>query len=194
MKKGRLEAFSDGVLAIIITIMVLEIEAPKGHQLQDLIELADTFVSYLVSFLFVGVCWVNHHHLFQIATKINWGILWGNLNFLFWLSLLPFATDWIGKSDVDEAPIMVYGVIVFIIGLAYKLLEYLVIKSEGKNSLTAKNLKRDKKWAILMTLNLITILVAFFQATFAMFLLVILAIAWIIPDKRLEKAYHNIKD
>ncbi len=193
MKKGRLEAFSDGVLAIIITIMVLEIEAPKGFYLKDLEQLINTFVSYGISFLFIGIYWLNHHHLFQIATKVNLGILWANLNLLFWLSLLPFATDWLGESNVEESPVMVYSLVLFISALAYKLLEYLIIKSEGKKSVVAKNLTKDTKGLIIIAINFSAIIIAFFQPAVAMLLLVIMAIFWIIPDKRLDKAYYNIK-
>ncbi len=194
MKKGRLEAFSDGVLAIIITIMVLEIEAPEGYMLSDLEQLLNIFVSYVISFLFIGIYWINHHHLFQIANKVNSGILWANLNLLFWLSLLPFATDWIGESDIEEAPVMLYSCVLLLSMLSYKLLEYLIVKNEGKTSAVGTNLKKDTKGLILIVINSLAILTAFFQPVIAMLILLIMAVYWIIPSKRLEKAYHNIND
>ncbi len=191
MKTGRLEAFSDGVLAIIITIMVLGMKTPKGYQLEDLEEIVSAFFSYGCSFLFIGIYWIQHHHLFQTATKVNSKILWANLNLLFWLSLLPFVTSWFDASNLEKPPIIMYSFVLFISGLSFKLLVYFVIKSEGENSALAREFRKDKKGLISGILNFLAIIVAFISPTIALFILVLVIISWIIPDKRIEKAFFN---
>ncbi len=198
MTKGRLEAFSDGVLAIIITIMVLEMEAPKGHSFQDLKEVLPNFLSYTSSFIFIAIYWVNHHHLFQTVTKVNAGILWANINLLFWLSLLPFATSWISEKDVVNDPTILYALIIFLSGSSYKLLAYLIIKKEGEESHLYKvfnqgqRVKTDIKGIITAVLNFTSIIVAFFHPLIAQITLSLVAISWIIPDRRFEEAYQKL--
>ncbi|MBS9767020.1 MAG: DUF1211 domain-containing protein [Flavobacteriaceae bacterium] len=193
MKTGRLEAFSDGVLAIIITIMVLEMKVPKGYQLENLEEIISVFFSYGGSFLFIGIYWLQHHHLFQTATKVNSKILWANLNLLFWLSLLPFATSWLDESNLEKAPVVMYSVILFISGLSFNLLGYFVVKSEGENSALAKEMKKDRKGIISGVLNFLAVIMAFIYPLVAIFILVLVVFAWIVPDKRVEKAFYNEK-
>ncbi len=200
MTTGRLEAFSDGVLAIIITIMVLEMKAPEGYTFQDLKEVLPHFISYASSFLFLGIYWVNHHHLFQTVTKVNAGILWANLNLLFWLSLLPFATSWISTESSTKDPTILYALILFLSGLSFKFLSYLIVKNEGRKSHLYRAFNQGKRRfsdiKVLTTsiLNFSSVIIAFFHPLIAQLTLSLVAIAWIIPDRRFEDAYHELDE
>ncbi len=191
MKTSRLEAFSDGVLAIVITIMVLEMQVPKGHLFLDLKETIPVFLSYAGSFLFVGIYWLHHHHLFQTTKKVNTGILWANLNLLFWLSLMPFATSWLNESHLAKSSVILYSLVIFISGFSYKMLAYLVVKSEGKHSTLAQQFEKDKKGMVTGILNFMAVIMAFFYPIISLVILTLVAISWIVPDKRFEKAYKQ---
>src|SRR5580765_3101028 len=145
MPKGRLEAFSDGVIAIIITIMVLELKVPHGDRLQDLIPLLPVFLSYVLSFLYVGIYWNNHHHMLQASTAVTGGMLWANLHLLFWLSLFPFATGWMGQNHFAAAPSALYGFVLLMAAIAYWVLQQLIIASQGPDSLLKKAVGNDWK-------------------------------------------------
>ncbi len=192
MKKNRLEAFSDGVFAIIITIMVLGLEAPKGHTFYDLIDLIPTFISYILSFIFIATYWINHHRLFQIVRNINSRILWANFNLLFWLSLIPFATDWLGNQNTNTAPVLLYSLLILISGFSYKLLVNLVIKNEEKNELLVNAFIKNQKAIYERALNAIAIVTAFIHPNMAIFILVLVAIARAIPNKKLNQAYAEL--
>ncbi|WP_426670652.1 TMEM175 family protein [Mucilaginibacter sp. McL0603] len=164
MKKGRLEAFSDGVIAIIITIMVLEFKVPEhGSNLETLIPLAPFFLSYVVSFIYVGLYWNNHHHMFYIVDSISGGVLWANLFFLFWLSLMPFATEWMAYNHFAAGPVAVYGLVLMMCGLAYTLLANILASHCGKNSELAQALGRDWKGKASVVTYVIAIAVAFWM-------------------------------
>lgn len=187
MKKGRLEAFSDGVLAIIITIMVLEMEIPSGADFTALKEVFPVFSAYAGSFVYLGIYWNNHHHLLQVTEKVTGGILWANLNLLFWLSLFPFATAWLGSNHLEEAPVALYGIILLLAAIAYKILVYFVVKNEGENSLVGKYLGNDKKEIVSILLYCIGVIAAFFEPVISYCVYILVAVLWFIPDTRIEK-------
>ena len=187
MKTGRLEAFSDGVLAIVITIMVLEMKVPKGGDFEALKPLLPLFLTYLGSFIYLGIYWNNHHHLMQIANKVNGKILWANLNLLFWLSLFPFVTGWMGENHFEKSPVALYGVVLLLAAIAYRILAYYVIKSEGKSSHVSKALGKDSKGIISILIYLIGVAVSFVNPIVSIILYISVAIIWLIPDKRIEK-------
>ncbi len=190
MTKGRIEAFSDGVFAIIITIMVLELEAPKGHNFKDLVDVAPTFISYISSFFFVAVYWINHHNLFQVVNKVNSKILWSNLHLLFWLSLIPFATSWLGKGDtIHQASVILYSTILFISRITYSRLVYNIRKIEGENSPLALAMKNSKKGKLITALNFLAIIIALYNPLHTPLFLTLVAILWVMPNKKVEKAY-----
>ncbi len=193
MKKGRLEAFSDGVLAIIITIMVLEMDVPEGHRFGDLLEVLPVFLSYLGSFVFIALYWVNHHHLFQSAQKVNTKILWANLNLLFWLSLMPFATAWLGRKGQynEKAPVILYSLIILISGLSYKLLVYLILKNDGADSALARFLVNDRRGILTGGLNIAAVFLAFVRPFISIIILVLVAASWVIPEKSMNRAFHS---
>ena len=188
MKKGRLEAFTDGVLAIIITIMVLELKVPQGENFEDLKPLLPIFLSYILSFIYLAIYWNNHHHMMQTVTHVTGSILWANMHLLFWLSLVPFVTGWMGENQFSCAAVTLYGVVLLFAAIAYWLLQSLIIKSHGKNALLAKALGKDLKGKISPILYFIGILSAFFNVWFAGFMYVLVAIIWLVPDSRIEKA------
>lgn len=187
MKKGRLEAFSDGVLAIIITIMVLEMEIPSGADFTALKEVFPVFSAYAGSFVYLGIYWNNHHHLLQVIEKVTGGILWANLNLLFWLSLFPFATAWLGSNHLEEAPVALYGIILLLAAIAYKILVYFVVKNEGENSLVGKYLGNDKKEIVSILLYGVGVIAAFFEPVISYCMYILVAVLWFIPDTRIEK-------
>lgn len=187
MKTSRLEAFSDGVMAIIITIMVLEIEIPEGANFYDLHHLFPVFVAYLISFIYVGIYWNNHHHLLNITEKVNGSVLWANLHLLFWLSLLPFATGWLGENHIETAPVTIYGAILFMCALAWKILTTRIIKSEGKDSKLAEVYENDKKQFLALILYAVGIGCSYFIIPISLGLYVLVAALWFIPDKRIER-------
>jgi len=187
MGKGRLEAFSDGVIAVIITIMVLELQAPHGSTLADLRPKIPSFLSYLLSFIFVGIYWNNHHHMLHAVRKINGRILWANLHLLFWLSLVPFATDWMGINHLAAVPVALYGTLLFMCGVAYTILAYELIGYEGKGSTLARALGRDYKGKSSLVFYGIAVPMAFVNPLISIALYVVVAFMWFIPDRRIEK-------
>ncbi|MBS1609294.1 MAG: DUF1211 domain-containing protein [Bacteroidetes bacterium] len=187
MNKNRLEAFSDGVLAIIITIMVLEIKTPHGSSWQDIKPLLPIVFSYLFSFVYVGIYWNNHHHLFHIVKGINGKVLWGNLHLLFWLSLLPFATAWMDENNFESLPVAFYGFILFMCGTSWKILTTIMIKFEGENSKLKQAYRNDTKSTISIVFYILGIISAFFYPIISLILYISVACIWFIPDKRIEK-------
>ena len=188
MHKGRLEAFSDGVLAIIITIMVLELKVPKGHDLASLPPLVPLGLSYVLSFVFVGIYWNNHHHLFQASSKVGAGVLWANLHLLFWLSLVPFVTGWMGESHFSTWPVALYGVVLLGSAIAYTILARSLISLHGPASALARAHGRDVKGWGSLALYAAAIPLAFVNRWIACTLFVLVAIIWLIPDRRIERA------
>jgi uncharacterized membrane protein len=187
MKKGRLEAFSDGVLAIIITIMVLEIKVPHGQELSDLKELIPVFLSYLLSFIYLGIYWNNHHHLMHTVEKVTGGILWANLHLLFWLSLVPFATGWMGENHFASWPMALYGIILLMAAIAYYILQMTIIRIDGKDSILAKAIGKDLKGKASPVLYIIAIAVSWVSPLVSGLIYILLALIWLIPDSRIEK-------
>ena len=187
MTTNRLEAFSDGVLAIIITIMVLQVNIPEGSSFESLRPLLPKFLSYIFSFIYVGIYWNNHHHLFQVTSKVNGKVLWGNLNLLFWLSLLPVATNWIGETVFASNPVAVYGFILMMCAIAYHFLESAVIHAEGRDSKLAQAVKSRWKEKISTVLYLLGIVVSFFYPYVSVGIYYVVAIMWLVPDLRIEK-------
>jgi uncharacterized membrane protein len=188
MNKGRLEAFSDGVIAILITIMVLELTVPHGTDFTALRELIPVFLSYVLSFIFLGIYWNNHHHLFQIAKHVNGNVLWANLHLLFWLSLIPFATAWMGENDFAQLPIALYGVVLWMSGLAYYILAQTLITLHGNDSLLATALGRKVKEIISLVCYTLAIIFSFISPGVSLGIYVFVAFLWLVPDKRVEKA------
>ncbi|PWB22013.1 TMEM175 family protein [Flavobacterium sp. HTF] len=189
MNKTRLEAFSDGVLAIIITIMILEIKVPHGVEFADLKPLIPKFLSYVLSFVYVGIYWNNHHYLLHGLSKVNGKILWSNLHLLFWLSLIPVSTGWMGEHNFAKTPLAFYGIILFGCALAYIILQKIVLDIEGKDSLLAKVLGKDLKGKISVVLNIIGIVSAYFNQWISGSCYVIVALIWLVPDKRIERIF-----
>jgi len=188
MQKSRLEAFSDGVIAIIITIMVLELKVPHGVDLAALQPLLPVFLSYVLSFIYVGIYWNNHHHLLQATKQIDGRILWANLHLLFWLSLFPFATGWVGENHLAPIPTAAYGLVLLMAAIAYYLLERLIIARQGRDSVLAAALGPDWKAVLSMTLYLLAMLLAFKSPQLASGLYVLVAVLWFLPDLRIERA------
>ncbi|SRR5579871_2121091 len=187
MKKGRLEAFSDGVIAIIITIMVLELKAPEGAEWSSLMPLIPTFVSYVLSFVFVGIYWNNHHHLLQLVERVNGAVLWANLHLLFWLSLLPFVTAWLDVNHFARLPTALYGIVLIGAAIAYYILSRILIRHHGKDSALAVAMGNDLKGRISLAIYAIAILLAFASSWLAYALYVVVAIMWLCPDVRVER-------
>ncbi|MDO6434529.1 TMEM175 family protein [Flavitalea sp. BT771] len=194
MKKTRFEAFSDGVLAIIITIMVLEIKVPHGERFSDLKELYPIFLSYALSFIYIGIYWNNHHHMMSAVSMVTGGILWANLHLLFWLSLVPFATGWIGENHFAAAPMTLYGFVLLMAGVAYYILQSRIIKNEGKNSLLAKAIGKDLKGKISPFLYITAMALAWLNSIISGVIYLAAALIWLIPDKRIERALRQNKE
>lgn len=186
MTKSRLEAFSDGVLAIIITIMVLELKVPEGYTFASLKPLFPKIVSYVVSFVYVGLYWNNHHHLFQIVQKVNGKVLWGNLHLLFWLSLMPLTTNWIGESHFERDPIIAYGVVLIMCSVAYNIVEYFAVQTEGEESALKRAVKSKTKENISTALYFLGIGISFINPYLSLLMYGTVAIMWLIPDRRIE--------
>lgn len=186
MNKNRVEAFSDGVIAVIITIMVLEMKAPHGTTLSSLNPLIPIFISYVLSFIYIGIYWNNHHHLLQAIQKVNGKILWANLHLLFWLSLIPFFTSWMNENNFATWPVALYGVDLFCAAIAYQILTYVLISHHGKNSLLSKAHGYGSKEIISIILYFIAILIAFYYSFISYFLYIIVACMWLVPDRRIE--------
>jgi uncharacterized membrane protein len=187
MHKTRLEAFSDGVLAIIITIMVLELKVPHGEGLEALRPLVPVFVSYVVSFIYVGIYWNNHHHMLQATRHVNGRVLWANLHLLFWLSLLPFVTGWMGENHFARLPSALYGVVLLMAGIAYWILARTIVAAEGEASLLAKAIGKDRKGTVSVLLYVIAIPLAVVSQWIALAIYVCVAMMWLIPDSRIER-------
>ena len=190
MGKGRLEAFSDGVLAIIITIMVLELKVPHGSSLEALRPLGPVLVSYIVSFTYVGIYWNNHHHLIHLVRKVGGGIMWANLHLLFWLSLLPAATGWVGEHPHTAWPASLYGVVLFGAALAYLLLQTVIVRDQRDDGVLARELGADWKGKVSPVLYLSGSGLAFVSPWISELCYVTVAIIWIVPDRRLARAAH----
>ena len=186
MNKTRLEAFSDGVLAIIITIMVLELKIPHGTDTAALRPVLPVFLSYVLSFIYLGIYWNNHHHLLQATRQINGKILWANLHLLFWLSLIPFATGWMGENHFAPLPTALYGVVLLCAAIAYTLLQHLIIKHHGSNHILAAAVGRDWKGKISLACYLAAIPLAFVNQWISDALYITVAAIWLIPDRRIE--------
>jgi uncharacterized membrane protein len=187
MTKGRLEAFSDGVIAIIITIMVLEMKVPHGSGLEDLAPLLPVFLSYVLSFLYVGIYWNNHHHMLHASTAVTGAMLWANLHLLFWLSLFPFTTGWMGQNHFTAVPTALYGVVLFMAAIAYYLLQHAIIRAQGQDSILKKAIGRDWKGKLSPVLYIVAIATTLLSSWIAQAVLVIAALIWLIPDPRIEK-------
>jgi uncharacterized membrane protein len=187
MQKGRLEAFSDGVLAIIITIMVLELKVPDGTRLEDLRPLIPDFASYALSFIFVGIYWNNHHHLMQAVKTVNGPTLWANLHLLFWLSLIPFATRWIGVDSFAAWPVALYGVDLLFSAIAYYILVRALLAHPGENSTLATAMGSDFKGKISIVIYLVALSLCFLNYWLAYALYGAVALMWLAPDRRIEK-------
>jgi uncharacterized membrane protein len=188
MHKGRLEAFSDGVIAIIITIMVLEIKMPGPHHdtLASLVPLFPVFISYVMSFVYVGIYWNNHHHTMQAIKSVNGAVLWANLHLLFWLSLVPLVTEWMGENNFTKWPTILYGISLIMCAIAYSVLMYALIKHEGKQSLLAGAIGRDRKGKASIVFYIIGIAMAWINPCISFGLYALVACIWFIPDRRIE--------
>jgi len=193
MSKGCLEAFSDGVIAIIITIMVLELKVPHGADLAALRPLLPVFLGYVLSFTFVGIYWNNHHHLLHATRHVNGRILWANLHLLFWLSLIPFTTNWMGENHFAAWPVALYGVVLLMAGTAYYILTRALLSHHGKDSTLATALGSDLKGKMSLVIYLLAIALAFENAWISCVLYVLVAVIWLIPDRRIEKTLAQMK-
>jgi uncharacterized membrane protein len=186
MRKGRLEAFSDGVIAIIITIMVLELRIPHGADWEAIRPVVPVFLTYVLSFVYLGIYWNNHHHMLYVADRVNGGILWANLHLLFWLSLVPFVTGWMGENHFAPLPTAVYGAVLFAAAVAYYLLQRLLIAHQGANSKLRAAVGRDVKGKLSPLIYVVAIALAFVNQWFSDALYVLVALMWLIPDRRIE--------
>ena len=187
MGKGRLEAFSDGVIAIIITIMVLELKVPHGTDLGALRPLIPVFLSYVLSFVNLGIYWNNHHHMLHATQRVDGGVLWANLHLLFWLSLVPFVTGWMGENHFAALPTALYGVVLLMAAIAYYVLQRRIIRCNGRDSVLARALGTDYKGKMSPVLYMVAIPAAFVQEWIAYTLYVVVALIWLIPDPRIER-------
>jgi uncharacterized membrane protein len=194
MGKSRLEAFSDGVIAIIITIMVLELKAPHEASLAALRPLVPVLLSYALSFLYVGIYWNNHHHLLHAAHRVSGGMLWANLHLLFWLSLIPFTTAWMDENHYAAVPTALYGVVLLMAGIAYWILQHLIIASQGSDSILKRAVGQDWKGRLSPLVYLIAIVVAPWSSWVSQALYVGAALVWLIPDRRIEHALRGSSD
>lgn len=191
MGKGRLEAFSDGVLAIIITIMVLELKVPHGATAEALLPLLPVFLSYVLSFVYLGIYWNNHHHLLHTVHRVTGPILWANLYLLFWLSLIPFATGWMGENEFAPLPAALYGVILLMAAIGYWVLQQAIIASQGQDSMLKKAVGRDWKGYVSLGLYVIAIGATFWSTWPALAIYVLVALIWLIPDRRIERLFER---
>jgi uncharacterized membrane protein len=187
MTKYRLEAFSDGVLAIILTIMVLEIKVPETPSFASLQKIYPLLGSYVLSFIYIGIYWNNHHHMLHIAKRVNGKILWANLHLLFWLSLVPFATKWVGENNFAVLTMAIYGFTLLMSGFAYWILQHAIIHSQGKNSLLKKAIGKDYKGIASHILYVLGIVFAFYNVAISGAIYIFVALIWLVPDKRIER-------
>jgi uncharacterized membrane protein len=188
MSPSRLEAFSDGVIAIIITIMVLELRAPHSAELRDLARLWPVFLSYVLSFVYVGIYWNNHHHMLHVVERVTGGVLWANLHLLFWLSLTPFVTAWIGENHFAPVPMALYGVDLLMAAVAYTILQTAILRSEGPTSLLARAVGTDLKGKVSLVAYVVAIPGAFVSTWISAACYVGVALMWLVPDRRIERA------
>lgn len=193
MGKGRLEAFSDGVIAIIITIMVLEMKVPKGGGSDALLPLWPVFLSYVLSFTNVGIYWNNHHHLFLTVKQVNGSVLWANIHLLFWLSLFPFVTGWLGQNGLACLPVFVYGLVSFMSGIAYYVLAHCLVEEHGKHSPLAKAMGKDMKGIISVVIYAAGMAATFVSPWIGILSYVAVAFLWLVPDKRIERVLHTME-
>ena len=191
MGKTRLEAFSDGVLAIIITIMVLEMKVPHGEELTTLEPLVPVFLSYVLSFVYVGIYWNNHHHMLHAVHRVNGAVLWANLHLLFWLSLIPFVTGWMGENHFAPRPVALYGVVLLMAGIAYFILSQALIRLHGQDSPLAVAVGKDRKGRASLVIYVAAVLLSFVSHWVALGLYVLVAVMWLLPDRRIEKVLHE---
>lgn len=191
MNKNRLEAFSDGVLAIIITIMVLEFKVPNDTTFEAVIKLSHKFLSYILSFIYVGIYWNNHHLLIHSLKKVNGKILWANLHLLFWLSLIPFATAWIGEHHFASFPMMLYGIVLLMNAIAYFILQKLILIDHGKNSPLSIAIGKDYKGKASLILYILAVLSTKYYVEISGAIYILVALIWLIPDKRIERIFNE---
>ena len=191
MSKGRLEAFSDGVIAIIITIMVLELKVPHGDRWENLLPLAPTFLSYGLSFVYVGIYWNNHNQMLHACTIVTGATLWANLHLLFWLSLFPFATGWMGENHFTSAPTALYGAVLLMAAIAYYILQQTIIHAQGDDSILKKAVGRDWKGKLSLVMYLLAIIATLRSALLAQGIIVLVALLWLIPDPRVKRVLEN---
>ena len=191
MSKGRMEAFSDAVLAVIITIMVLELKTPHGTSLAALRPLIPVLLSYVLSFVYVGIYWNNHHHLLHATQRVNGATLWANLHLLFWISLIPFTTAWVGENHLGSWPVAVYGVVLLLAGMAYFILARVLIRLHGRGSTLATSIGSDRKGQLSILIYAAAIALAFVRPWIATVGYVVVAIIWLVPDRRIER---KVKD
>lgn len=187
MGKTRLEAFSDGVIAIIITIMVLEMKVPHGDELASLLPLWPVLLSYVLSFIYVGIYWNNHHHMLHAVGKVSGGVLWANLHLLFWLSLIPFVTGWMGENHFASLPVVMYGVVLLMAAVAFYILAHVLIRLHGPGSALARAVGADRKTHLSIVLYAVAIALAFPARQVSAAIYVLVALIWLVPDRRIEK-------
>lgn len=191
MRTDRLQAFSDGVLAIIITVMLLEMKVPHGDDLNSLKPVMPIFLSYILSFIYIGIYWSNHHHMLYSVKNVNGAVLWANTHLLFWLSLVPFASGWMGENHFTKWPVILYGMVLFMASVAYYILAQALIKLHGKNSTLGIAIGKDKKGIISVVIYVVAIIAAFFNAATSLILYTGVACIWLIPDRRIEKKLNR---
>ncbi len=191
MEKDRLQAFSDGVIAILITIMVLELHAPDAVTWQALRPIVPVFFAYVLSFVFLGIYWANHHHMLQLVDRVNGGILWANLHLLFWLSLIPFTTAWMGEHHQASRPTALYGIVLLFSGAAYTILQRALIREQGPQSRLARAIGRDAKAFISVAIYAVAILCAFYHPGVSQLLYLAVVLMWLVPDRRIEKELRH---
>lgn len=188
MNKGRFEAFSDGVIAVIVTIIVLEMRVPHGESIEALAPVFPVFLSYVLSFVYVGIYWSNHHHMLHATSEVTGSMLWANLHLLFWLSLIPFTTGWMGENHFAVAPVALYGLVLLLAAIAYRILQQLIIASQGRESILKKAIGSDWKGKLSVIVYAIAIPMAFVSRWLSLGLYLFVALVWLVPDKRIEKA------
>jgi uncharacterized membrane protein len=191
MSKTRLEAFSDGVIAILITIMILELKIPEETDFHALRPLLPIFLTYVMSFVFLGIYWSNHHHMLHATERVNGAVLWANLHLLFWLSLVPFVTGWMGENNVAALPAAVYGVVLLCAAIAYTILQMVIIRLEGPHSKLAAAVKKDVKGKLSLVIYLAAISLAFVEPRMSYALYVAVACIWLVPDRRIERTLNH---
>lgn len=187
MEKSRLTSFSDGVIAIIITIMVLELKVPAGGNLEALKPVVPKLISYVLSFIYIGIYWNNHHHMFYAVQKINGKVMWANLHLLFWLSLVPFVTNWVGDNHYSALPVALYGGVFFMAAISYTILSRALVKQHGKSSMLASAVGKDLKGTLSLIIYASAIVFSFIIPWISLWLYVVVAVIWFLPDRRIEK-------